>query len=60
VGRVNRAGIAVLALLLTALLFTGIAITRGQFDGAATLAAVALTFAVFTTVWAATNRKRTP
>lgn len=57
-GRLNDTGRTVLLLLVVGLAMTVIAFLRGQFDGAALLAAVSLTFAALITVWAATNRKR--
>lgn len=54
----NVIGRIVAALLAVGVLFTILAILRGQFDGAATLAAACLLLAAATTVWAAINRKR--
>lgn len=54
----NQYGRIVALLLSTGLLFITLAIVRGRIDGAATLAAALLTFAVAITVWAAINRKR--
>lgn len=55
----NRLGRIVLALLALFLLFALIAISRGQIDGAAVLAAFSLSYAIAITAWACTNRKRT-
>lgn len=54
----NVTGRIVAALLTVGVLFTILAVIRGQFDGAATLAAASIFLAVATTARAAINRKR--
>ena len=54
----NETGRVVFLLLAFGLAFTGVAILRGHFDGAALVAVVSLTFAVLITVGSGINRKR--
>ncbi|SDC70183.1 hypothetical protein [Microbacterium enclense] len=54
----NVIGRIVAVLLGSGVLFIVLAILRGRFDGAATIAVACLVLAVSTTVWAAINRKR--
>lgn len=54
----NVIGRLVALFFATGMVFLFLAILRGRFDGAGVLAAFLILLALFITVWAAINRKR--